>query len=89
MGKGREKGGGAGKKEKEGNFLPFYFSCSRFLNSADPTIWEPETVVKCVKKNFNTTNKFCQTLGPTLNRGSTVPAFITFHEGVWTGKVEL
>ena len=29
MGKGREKGGGAGKKEKEGNFLSFYFSCSR------------------------------------------------------------
>lgn len=43
MGKGRRKGGGAGKKEKEGNFLPFYFSCSSFLNSADPTISEPET----------------------------------------------
>ena len=31
--KGTRKGGGAGKRKKEG--------CSRFLNSADPTISEP------------------------------------------------
>ena len=46
-------------------------------------------MVKCVKKNLNTTNKFCQTLGPSLNRGSIVPAFITSHEGVWGGGVKL
>ena len=43
----RENGGGAGKSEKEAaplsQFPPVFFSSSRFLNSAGPTISEPGT----------------------------------------------
>ena len=32
-----------GKKEKVKGFPPVFFSCSRFLNSVDPTFSEPGT----------------------------------------------
>ena len=34
------KVGGAGKRKKGGDLLPLYFRV-RFLNSVNPTIWEP------------------------------------------------
>ena len=36
-------------------------------------------MVKYVKKNLDTANKFCQSLGPSLYRGSTVPRKVTTH----------
>ena len=46
---GTQKDGGTGKKKKEKKPFPsvfFFFSCSRFLSAADPTISEPGQAVR-------------------------------------------
>ena len=48
-----------------------------------PSVWRTifftPVMVKYVKKNLDIANKFCQSLGPSLYRGSTIPRKVTTH----------